>query len=150
MNRLTDANIVRSLTKWFGDNFAASAIDYGAGDTIDERTLSNWVLFSVDDIIDPAQTVLQRGSNRQCRVHMTAQCYGKDQANIHKALSNASTIRELFSHARVDVLDFDTSDNEVIGTISFDEAQHVPQSSLQGDANLDIRVISVDGTAGVC
>lgn len=150
-NRLTDENITKSLNKWFIETYADSSVevDLGNADQIDETRISKYVYFSVDDITERPQSLVNRASNRECQVMISVTCYGRSNTNVHAALSPASAIREMVTYAAVPVIDFDSSDDEVIGAIKFREAQVMNQTSLQADSRIDVRVVTCEGMAGV-
>lgn len=148
-NVLTDDNLVKSLNKWFVESYADSSveIDFGNADQIDETRLDKWVYFSVDDIIDETQRVTDRASNRICQVYVSVTCYGKSNTNVHAALPAASAIRELLTHARIPVYDFDDDERPVIGLVKLNEAQAIKQTEADASSRVDVRAVTCEGKA---
>jgi hypothetical protein len=144
MSQFTEANIIRSLVKWFSETYAGGPAETGVARTLDEDTADSWVDFNAPSVVQTADRI---AGKRTYTVQVTVNCYGKSSTNLYAALGAAESVAELLRNEIVPVLSFNEDDTPVIGYVRLEEPRLADDTHQQGDIPMDVRIISAAGTA---
>ena len=140
---MKDSEVYSSVLNWFAGQYGGNK-DYGPPTEFDPKksSLTSWVQIQVDILDNP---IRRRQGNKEVLISLLAYCWGRTQTNIYTAPNLASDVLDIVEHAVVDVKDFTTTDEEVVGKVFFREAKITNLSDEVKSEGWQCYRVEVDG-----
>ena len=137
-------DVVASILHWFDTNITGTYIHAGHPDDLDEDDplLTSWY----EPQVSFTNYLVERNQVKHGRVQLQVHCWSKSQTNLYDALQKAAVVEGLFENLDgVNVQDFNTAGDPVVGCLRFKEPRVVDLTQQLGDQRRQAVLVTVEG-----